>query len=224
MDQYHNDANIRVLFFYDWVDYNDDDFDYNPWLSSIPEELADFYPEDKSCVNSFIELYILVEKLIKMIQFARNKAFQGDQFFSCMRATELISDLKVIKIKCKSEMRTSLGKLLPLPDTVVHKVLKSILCGSSLEEYKFEEVPAENIGKINMMYGKLTSIFVILRNEDAASLSLENIRIGALTSFWTTAWMEEEKAYLASLAGAGDDDEDGTGAGAAKVDRGSSME
>ena len=219
MDQYHDD---------DWVDYNDDDFDYDPVLSSIPEELADFYPEDNSCVNSFIELYILVEKLIKMIQFARNKAFPAlsdvDQAISYMKAAKLISDLKVIKIKCKSEMRTSLGKLLPLPDTVVHKVLKSILCGSSLEEYKFEEVPAENIGKINMMYGKLTSIFVILRNEDAASLSLENIRIGALTSFWTTAWMEEEKAYLASLAGAGDDDEDGTGAGAAKVDRGSSME
>ena len=136
------------------------------------------------------------------------------------------SDLKVIKLKCKSEMRSALGKVLPLPDTVLDKVLGSILHDddNSLEEYKFEEVPAENIGKINMMYGKLTSIFVILRNEDAASLSLENIRIGALTSFWTTAWMEEEKAYLASLAGAGDDDEDGTGAGAAKVDRGSSME
>ena len=103
-----------------------------------------------------------------MVLFARDDASLAvsdeEQAISYFMAAKLISDLKVIKIKCKSEMRTSLGKLLPLPDTVVDKVLKSILCGSSLEEYKFEEVPAENIGKINMMYGRLTSIFVILRN------------------------------------------------------------
>ena len=212
MDQYHDD---------DWVDYNDDewsdfeddfDFDYKSELGSIPEELEDFYPEDNSCVHSFIELYILVEKLIKMIQFARNKAFPAlrdiEQAISYMRAAKLISDLKVIKVKCKSQIRSSLGKLLPLHDTVLDEVLKSILYGSSLEEYKFEEVPEEDIGKINMMYGRLTSIFVILRDEDAASL--EYARIGALSSFWMTAWMEEEEAYLASLPG--DDDEDGAGA------------
>ena len=48
-----------------------DDYDYDYWGSelSIPEE----YPKDNDSVNSFIDLYILIEKLMKMIHF-RNEA------------------------------------------------------------------------------------------------------------------------------------------------------
>ena len=105
-------------------------------------------------------------------------------------------------------MRSALGKLLPLPDTALDKVLKSILNGDSLEEYKFEEVPAEDSRKINMMYGRLTLIFIILRDADEGanvfSLENTNVKIGALTGFWVTTRMEEvEGSYLA-----GDDEED----------------
>ena len=64
-------------------------------------------------------------------------------------------------------MRSALGKVLPLPDTVLDKVLGSILHDddNSLEEYKFEEVSVEDIGEIKMMYGSLTSIFLRLRIE-----------------------------------------------------------
>ena len=119
-----------------------------------------------------VDLYILVEKLIKITQLTRNKTedWGWDPLSFCFSTTaKLISDLKVIKIKCKSEMRSALGKLLPLPDTALDKVLKSILNGDSLEEYKFEEVPAEDIGKINMMYGRLTLIFIILRDADGGA-------------------------------------------------------
>ena len=177
----------------------------------IPEGLLDFYPEDNSCVDSFMDLYILVEKLIKITQFTRNETedWGWDPLSFCFSTTaKLISDLKVIKIKCKSEMRSALGKLLPLPDTALDKVLKSILNGDSLEEYKFEEVPAEDSRKINMMYGRLTLIFIILRDADGGanvfSLENTNVKIGALTGFWVTTRMEEEEgSYLA-----GDDEED----------------
>ena len=177
----------------------------------IPEGLLDFYPEDNSCVDSFMDLYILVEKLIKITQLTRNKTedWGWDPLSFCFSTTaKLISDLKVIKIKCKSEMRSALGKLLPLPDTALDKVLKSILNGDSLEEYKFEEVPAEDSRKINMMYGRLTLIFIILRDADGGanvfSLENTNVKIGALTGFWVTTRMEEEEgSYLA-----GDDEED----------------
>ena len=64
-------------------------------------------------------------------------------------------------------MRSALGKVLPLPDTVLDKVLGSIFHDddNSLEEYKFEEVSVEDIGEIKMMYGSLTSIFLRLRIE-----------------------------------------------------------
>ena len=223
MDQYHDDDNEEMEM--GLSDDGSSDFEDGVSVISFPEELADFYPEDKSFVNSFIELYILVDKLIKMIQFTRNKASisDGEQFWddedeaiTNFRAAKIIIDLKVIKIKCKSEMRSSLGKLLPLPDTVLDMVLRSILCGDSLEEYKFEEVPVEDIGKINMMYGRLMSIFIILRDDEEASL--ENIRIDLIdltAGFRETACMEEEEeANLASLPG----DVEEAGAGAAKVD------
>ena len=219
MDQYHDDDNEEME-----MGLSDDgSSDFEEGLSDIS---FTFYPEDNSCVNSFIELYILVDKLIKMIQFTRNKASisDGEQFWddedqaiTNFRAAKIIIDLKVIKIKCNSEMRSSLGKLLPLPDTVLDKVLRSILCGDSLEEYKFEEVTAEDIGKINMMYGRLTSIFILLRDDDEASLENTRIDLIDLTAgFRETACMEEEEeeAHLASLPG--DVEEDG--AGAAKVD------
>ena len=223
MDQYHDDDNEEMEM--GLSDDGSSDFEDGVSVISFPEELADFYPEDKSFVNSFIELYILVDKLIKMIQFTRNKASisDGEQFWddedqaiTNFRAAKIIIDLKVIKIKCKSEMRSSLGKLLPLPDTVLDMVLRSILCGDSLEEYKFEEVPAEDIGKINMMYGRLTSIFIILRDVNEASLENTRIDLIDLTAgFRETACMEEEEeANLASLPG----DVEEAGAGAAKVD------
>ena len=220
MDQYHDDDNEEME-----MGLSDDGWsDFEDGVSDISfTELANFYPEDNSCVNSFIELYILVEKLIKMIQFTRNKAsiIDGEQFcdedqdISYVRAAQIISDLKVIKIKCKSEMRSSLGKLLPLPDTVLDMVLRSILCGDSLEEYKFEEVAVEDIGKINMMYGRLTSIFILLRDDDEASLENTRIDLIDLTAgFRETACMEEEEAHLGSLPG--DVEEDG--ADVVKVD------
>ena len=215
MDQYHDDDNEQMEM--GLSDDGSSDFEDGVSVISFPEELADFYPEDKSFVNSFIELYILVEKLTKMIQLYRASVSDGEQFWDedHFRAAKIISDLKVIKIKCKSEMRSSLGKLLPLPDTVLDMVLRSILCGDSLEEYKFEEVPVEDIGKINMMYGRLTSIFILLRDDDEASLENTRIDLIDLTAgFRETACMEEEEAHLASLPG--DVEEDG--AGAAKVD------
>ena len=224
MDQYHDDDNEEMEM--GLSDDGSSDFEDGVSVISFPEELADFYPEDKSFVNSFIELYILVDKLIKMIQFTRSKAsisdgeqfWDEDQAITNFRAAKIIIDLKVIKIKCKSEMRSSLGKLLPLPDTVLDMVLRSILCGDSLEEYKFEEVSVEDIGKINMMYGRLTSIFILLRDDDEASLENTRIDLIDLTAgFRETACMEEEEeeeAHLASLPG--DVEEDG--AGAAKVD------
>ena len=65
-----------------------------------------------------------------------------------------------------------MGKVLPLPDTVLDKVLGSILHDddNSLEEYKYEEVSVEDIGEIKMMYGSLTSIFLRLRDEVEASV------------------------------------------------------
>ena len=223
MDQYQDDDNEQMEM--GLSDDGSSDFEDGVSDISFPEELADFYPKDKSFVNSFIELYILVDKLIKMIQFTRDKASirDGEQFWddedqaiTNFRAAKIIIDLKVIKIKCNSEMRSSLGKLLPLPDTVLDMVLRSILCGDSLEEYKFEEVPVEDIGKINMMYGRLTSIFILLRDDDEASLENTRIDLIDLTAgFRETACMEEEEeAHLASLPG--DVEEDG--ADAVKVD------
>ena len=142
---------------------------------SIPKVLADFYPKDTDSVNSFIDLYILIEKLMKMIHF-RNEAMEHNteavDLGSRALPVQFESDLKVIKLKCKSEMRSALGKVLPLPDTVLDKVLGSILHDddNSLEEYKFEEVSVEDIGEIKMMYGSLTSIFLRLRDEVEASV------------------------------------------------------
>ena len=80
MDQYQDDDNEQMEM--GLSDDGSSDFEDGVSDISFPEELADFYPEDKSFVNSFIELYILVDKLIKMIQFTRDKASirDGEQF------------------------------------------------------------------------------------------------------------------------------------------------
>ena len=112
---------------------------------------------------------------MKMIHF-RNEAMEHNteavDLGSRALPVQFESDLKVIKLKCKSEMRSALGKVLPLPDTVLDKVLGSILHDddNSLEEYKFEEVSVEDIGEIKMMYGSLTSIFLRLRDQVEASV------------------------------------------------------
>ena len=81
-----------------------DDYDYDYWGSelSIPEELADFYPKseypkDNDSVNSFIDLYILIEKLMKMIHF-RNEAVDLGARGRAVRAVpvQFESDLKVL--------------------------------------------------------------------------------------------------------------------------------
>ena len=81
-----------------------DDYDYDYWGSelSIPEELADFYPNirrtmSNDSVNSFIDLYILIEKLMKMIHF-RNEAVDFGARGRAVRAVpvQFESDLKVL--------------------------------------------------------------------------------------------------------------------------------
>ena len=73
-----------------------DDYDYDYWGSelSIPE---DFYPKDNDSVNSFIDLYILIEKLMKMIHF-RNEAVDLGARGRAVRAVpvQFESDLKVL--------------------------------------------------------------------------------------------------------------------------------
>ena len=83
MDNYHDD--------FDYTDedeenvnddlYDDvgDDYDYDAWgihsdgedetriTIPISADLAEFYPERKSCVKSFLELYVLCGKMLKMI-------------------------------------------------------------------------------------------------------------------------------------------------------------
>ena len=90
---------------------------------------------------------------------------------------------------------------------------------NSLEEYKFEEVSVEDIGEIKMMYGSLTSIFLRLRDEDPVYFS--TLKSIFLTDFWITPRIlaiteevDDDEAYLTSLAG-GDEDAEGAGAGAA---------
>ena len=68
--------------------------------------------------------------------------------------------------------------------TVLDKVFGSILHDddNSLEEYKFEEVSVEDIGKIKMM-----SIFLRLRDKDAITVALlAPFEIEVLTDFWIT--------------------------------------
>ena len=92
---------------------------------------------------------------------------------------------------------------------------------NSLEEYKFEEVSVEDIGKIKMM-----SIFLRLRDEDALTVALlapEPFKIEVLTDFWITPrilTITEEDEGEAYLTGS-DEEAGGAGAGAAaKVEDG----
>ena len=57
------------------------------------------------------------------------------------------------------------GKVVPLPSVVVDKLLDHILGSESLggEDYKFEDISAEDIGPLNMMYGKISSVYQYLR-------------------------------------------------------------
>ena len=84
---------------------------------------------------------------------------------------------------------------------------------NSLEEYKFEEVSVEDIGKIKMM-----SIFLRLRDEDALTVALlAPFEIEVLTDFWITPrilTITEEDEGEAYLTGS-DEKAGGAGAGAA---------
>ena len=99
--------------------------------------------------------------------------------------------------------------------TVLDKVFGSILHDddNSLEEYKFEEVSVEDIGKIKMM-----SIFLRLRDEDALTVALlAPFEIEVLTDFWITPrilTITEEDECEAYLTGS-DEEAGGAGAGAA---------
>ena len=102
--------------------------------------------------------------------------------------------------------------------TVLDKVFGSILHDddNSLEEYKFEEVSVEDIGKIKIF--KIMSIFLRLRDEDALTVALlAPFEIEVLTDFWITPrilTITEEDECEAYLTGS-DEEAGGAGAGAA---------
>ena len=53
---------------YDAWGIQSDGEDETPFTIPIPADLAEFYPERKSCVKSFLELYVLCGKILKMIR------------------------------------------------------------------------------------------------------------------------------------------------------------
>ena len=141
----------------------------------------------KASVKSFAELYILVGKLIKIIQY-KNKSARWI----------ITTELEMVKLKCMSEIKSSLGKLLLLPDLVVDKVFGYMISDTNFDEdYQFEEVDAEKIGILNMMYGRLASIYQNLRDADQH----QYVRFGAYKEFWRTPSSTEKEDLVAVCEG-----------------------
>ena len=149
--------------------------------------MEDFYPDAKTSVKSFRELYILVEKLIKIIQY-KNKSARWI----------ITTELEHVKSKCMSEMKSSLKKLLLLPDLVVDKVFGYMISDTNFDEdYQFEEVDAEKIGILNMMYGRLASIYQNLRDAGQD----QYVTFGAYKVFWRTPSSTEKEDLVAVFEG-----------------------
>ena len=196
MDNYHDDfdytdedeenVNDDFDFHHGNVDdlYDDvgDDYGYDAWgIHSdgedetrvvIPADLAEFYPERKSCVKSFLELYVLCGKMLKMIRLRLNLIDDCYLYYSQV-AGKIVKDVKTVQAKCKVKIRSALA---------LGKV-----------DYKFEDISAEDIGPLNMMYGKISSVYQYLRkcnNEEMDEIDLnkedliEHADIGDIGEFW----------------------------------------
>ena len=148
-----------------------DDYDYDAWGinddggPAIPADLVGFYPEQKTCVKSFMELYVLCGKMLKMIKLI------DEHYVYVLQLCKFVLNVKTVQDKCRVKIRSALGKVVPLPTVVVDKLLHHILGGESLgdEDFKFEDISAEDIGPVNLMYGKISSVYQYLRkcsNED----------------------------------------------------------
>ena len=97
-----------------------------------------------------------------------------------------------------SEMKSSLGKLVLLPDLVVDKVFGYMISDTNFDEdYQFEEVDAEKIVILNMMYGRLASIYQNLRDADQD----QYVRFGAYEEFWRTPSSTEKEDLVAVCDG-----------------------
>ena len=207
MDNYHDDfdytdedeenVNDDLDFHHGNVDdlYDvGDDYGYDAWgihsdgedetrvTIPIPADLAEFYPERKSCVKSFLELYVLCGKMLKMIRLI------DDYYVPYILAGKIVNDLKNVQAKCRVKSRFALGKVVPLPSVVVDKLLDHILGSESLggEDYKFEDILAEDIGPLNMMYGKISSVYQYLRkcNDEEMDDLITHADIGDIGEFW----------------------------------------
>jgi len=183
-----------------------DDYDYDAWGinddddgPAIPADLAEFYPEQKTCVKSFMELYVLCGKMLKMIKLI------DEHYVYVLQLCKFVLNVKTVQAKCRVKIRSALGKVIPLPSVVVDRLLDHILGRESLgdEEFKFEDVSAEDIGPLNLMYGKISSVYQYLRkcnNEGMAEMDeidldeedlIRHADIGDLGEFWQPPVVQE---------------------------------
>ena len=111
---------------YDAWGIQSDGEDETPFTIPIPADLAEFYPERKSCVKSFLELYVLCGKILKMIRL-----IDDYYLYYNLEDGKFVKDVKTVQVKCRLEISSALGKVVPLPSVVVDKLLDHIL-GSHL--------------------------------------------------------------------------------------------
>ena len=178
---------------YDAWGIQSDGEDETPFTIPIPADLAEFYPERKSCVKSFLELYVLCGKILKMIRL-----IDDYYLYYNLEDGKFVKDVKTVQAKCRFKIRSALGKVVPLPSVVVDKLLDHILGSESLsgEDYKFEDISASDIGPLNLMYGKISSVYQYLRkcnNEEMAEMDeidldeenlIKHADIGDIGEFW----------------------------------------
>ena len=182
-----------------------DDYDYDAWGinddggPAIPADLVGFYPEQKTCVKSFMELYVLCGKMLKMIKLI------DEHYVYVLQLCKFVLNVKTVQDKCRVKIRSALGKVIPLPSVVVDKLLDHILGGESLgdEDFKFEDISAEDIGPLNLMYGKISTVYQYVRkcsNEEMAEMDeidldeedlIRHADIGDLGEFWQPPVVQE---------------------------------
>ena len=176
-----------------------DDYDYDAWginddddYPAIPADLAGFYPEQKTCVKSFMELYVLCGKILKMVEYYGRLV----EYYAYATSSKFVMNVETVQDKCRVKIRSALGKVIPLPSVVVDKLLDHILGGQSLgdEDFKFEDISVEDIGPLNLMYGKISSVYQYLRkfnNQKMMEMDEIDADIGDLGEFWQPPVVQE---------------------------------
>merc|ERR1719192_2641851 len=127
------------------------------------------------------------------------------EYYAYATSSKFVMNVKTVQAKCSVKIRSALGKVIHLPSVVVDRLLDHILGRESLgdEEFKFEDISAEDVGPLNLMYGKISSVYQYLRkcnNEGMAEMDeidldeedlIRHADIGDLGEFWQPPVVQE---------------------------------